>query len=160
MERAEQKSYGDRTAAFFCYADDGANEEDKTGVPKKLQHREWFDAKEQPFRGTKDGDRLAYPGLVWQCRYSVEVPDDLWAATKFGRSRPYADDQAADMEQDAGALKAFDRWTGHFIRHVRAKGIVPGTEEAEKSARTTTNTDKVSAAGLGWCCSHPSISLG
>src|ERR1700712_3712958 len=47
-----------RTAAFFCYGDDGGNEEDGHGMPKKLEHPEWFDASQHPMRG-KD-DRRAY----------------------------------------------------------------------------------------------------
>jgi hypothetical protein len=68
-----------RTAAFFCYGDDGANEEDGKGMPKHLEHPEWFDAKNHPMRGEEE--RNAYLGQVWQCRYSaIGVPDALWNA--------------------------------------------------------------------------------
>jgi multimeric flavodoxin WrbA len=130
-----------RSAAFFSYGDDGANEEDAEGVPKKLEHREWFDAAAQPFRGTKDGDRLAFQGLVWQCRYSdIEVPDKLWRHTSFGAGRPYADDQAEDLAGED--LSIFDNWVVDLIAHVRGKGLVPDIKEAERSAQTTTNQDK------------------
>jgi multimeric flavodoxin WrbA len=129
-----------RTAAFFCYGDDGANEEDGNGRPVKLEHPEWFDASRHPMRG-KD-ERLAYQGLVWQCRYSdIEVPDDLWRCTNFGAGKPYADDQADDMMQEGEALKAFDDWVHAFIRHVEGKGPLPEIKEAERAARTTTNRD-------------------
>src|SRR6201999_2682209 len=98
-----------RTAAFFCYGDDGANEEGADGVPKLLAHREWFEAAAQPYRSTTDGDRLAFQGLVWQCRYSdVEVPDALWRHTTFGAGRPFADDQAEDMIREKDAMAVFD----------------------------------------------------
>ena len=132
-----------RTGAFFCYGDDGANEEDERGVPKKLEHKEWFDADEHPYRNTKDGERLAYQGLVWQCRYSdIEVPDQLWRHAVFGAGRPFADDQAGDMAHEKKGLAIFDKWVGDFVEHVAAKGPLPGIEKAERSARSTTNQDK------------------
>jgi hypothetical protein len=133
-----------RTAAFFCYGDDGANEEDGKGKPKHLDHPEWFDAGAHPMRG-KD-ERLAYQGLVWQCRYSdIEVPDELWRCTVFGAGKPYADDQADDMAKEARGMEEFDAWVASFITHVGRKGVVPGTGEAERSARTTTNRDRKKA---------------
>jgi multimeric flavodoxin WrbA len=133
-----------RSCGFFCYGDDGADEEDEDGTPKRLQHREWFKTAEQPFRETKDGERLAYQGLVWQCRYSdIEVPDKLWRHAVFGAGRPYADDQADDMAQDEKSLAAFDTWVKDFAAHVAAKGPMPDGKEAERAARSTTNQDKV-----------------
>ena len=32
-----------RTAAFFCYGDQGGRDFDETGRPKILQHKAWFD---------------------------------------------------------------------------------------------------------------------
>lgn len=92
----------------------------------------------------REGDeRLAYQGLVWQCRYSdIEVPDNLWRCTVFGAGRPYADDQVDDMVREAQGMTAFDDWVRAFVNHVHTKGIVPGTKEAERSAQTTTNKDK------------------
>ncbi len=132
-----------RTAAFFCYGDNGANEEDKNGVPLKLTHPAWFDAAEQPFRGRDGGERLAYEGLVWQCRYSdIEVPDKLWRHAIFGAGKPFADDQAEDMVKEKEPLAVFDRWCADFVAHVAGKGQVPGLKEAERSAQSTTNQDK------------------
>lgn len=130
-----------RTAGFFCYGDDGGNEEDGKGVPTKLEHPEWFDASQHPMRG-KD-ERNAYLGQVWQCRYSdIEVPDELWKCTVFGAGKPYADDQVDDMMEEKKGMAAFDDWVSAFVTHVERKGIVPGTRDAEASARTTTNQDK------------------
>ena len=130
-----------RTAAFFCYGDDGANEEDGHGMPARLAHPEWFNANEHPMRG--GDERLAYQGLVWQCRYSdIEVPDALWACTIFGAGKPYADDQAQDMVAEEGPMQAFDNWVKSFVSHVRAKGPVPGIKEAEKAAQSTTAREK------------------
>jgi multimeric flavodoxin WrbA len=127
-----------RTAAFFCYGDDGANEEDGQGMPKKLRHPEWFDAGQHPQRG-KD-ERLAYQGLVWQCRYSdIEVPDALWRCTNFGAGKPYADDQVDDMVAEKKSMADFDEWAAAFVAHVEKKGLVPGMKEAERAAQSTTN---------------------
>jgi hypothetical protein len=130
-----------RTAAFFCYGDDGANEEDGKGMPKNLEHPEWFDAAQHPMRGKDERD--AYQGLVWQCRYSdIEVPDALWRCTTFGAGRPFADDQVEDMVEETKGMKAFDHWVQDFVAHVSGKGAVPGTKEAERSAQSTTNQDR------------------
>jgi hypothetical protein len=42
------------------------------------------------------------------------------------------------VENDPQALAIFDAWIGDFVTHVRAKGIVPGTKEAERAAKSTT----------------------
>jgi hypothetical protein len=132
-----------RTAAFFCYGDNGANEEDKAGKPLKLAHPEWFDAGKQPFRAREGGERLAYEGLVWQCRYSdIEVPDTLWRHVIFGAGKPFADDQAEDMAKEKKSLATFDRWCADFVAHVESKGRIPGMKDAERSAQSTTNQDK------------------
>jgi hypothetical protein len=113
-----------RTAAFFCYGDGGANEVDDDGRPKKLRHKAWFPADEEPFRD----DRDAYAPLVWQCRYSgVEVPDALWRYAESGAGVPYADNQAEDMVRERDVMAAFDAWTDAFAAHVRGKGkVTPG----------------------------------
>lgn len=129
-----------RTAAFFCYGDDGADEEDGKGMPKNLQHPEWFDASQHPMRGSNERD--AYQGLVWQCRYSdIEVPDALWRCTTFGAGKPFADDQVEDMVQERAGMEAFDDWVTAFVAHVTGKGLVPGTKQAERGAQSTTNQD-------------------
>jgi multimeric flavodoxin WrbA len=127
-----------RTAAFFCYGDDGANEEDGKGRPKKLEHPEWFDAAQNPMRG--GDERQAYQGLVWQCRYSdIEVPEALWACTTFGAGKPYADDQVEDMVREQEGMNAFDAWVQAFIAHIAGKGPLPDIKAAERSAQSTTN---------------------
>jgi multimeric flavodoxin WrbA len=129
-----------RTAAFFCYGDDGANEEDGRGKPKNLDHPEWFDARAHPQRGPDE--RLAYEGLVWRCRYSdIEVPDVLWRCTNFGVGKPFADDQVDDMMKEKKALAPFDKWVKDFAAHVAKKGVV-ATKDDEHGAQTTTNTEK------------------
>jgi hypothetical protein len=91
-------------------------------------------------------ERLAYQGLVWQCRYSdIEVPDDLWKCTVFGAGKPFADDQAEDMVAETGGMNAFDEWVRAFVSHVETKGPVPVIKEAERSAATTTNQDRAKA---------------
>ncbi len=124
-----------RTAAFFCYGDQGGADLNGEGRPKILRHKAWFDPAEEPF----EHERNAYQGLVWQCRYSgIEVPDALWRHADIGLGKLYADDQAKDLPNEPAALAAFDVWTDAFIAHVEAKGHVPGTKEAERSAKSTT----------------------
>lgn len=124
-----------RSAAFFCYGDRGGADLDPEGRPKILRHKLWFDPGQEPFVNERD----AYQTLVWQCRYSgVEVPDALWRHADTGVGRPYADDQADNLPEEAEALRVFDAWTDAFIDHVEAKGRVPDVLEAERSARSTT----------------------
>jgi hypothetical protein len=65
--------------------------------------------------------------------------DHLWQHASIGLNRPYADDQAEDMMSETEALACFDAWVTGFITYVSAKGLVPGTAEAEKGAISTTN---------------------
>jgi hypothetical protein len=124
-----------RTAAFFSYGDQGGADFDETGRPKILQHKAWFDPAQEPFRE----ERNAYQGLVWQCRYSgVEVPDELWRHADIGVGKLYADDQADDLMREHEALAVFDGWVEAFVAHIQAKGIVPGTMEAQRRAQFTT----------------------
>lgn len=110
-----------RTAAFFCYGDEGADELDSSGQPKALRHPAWFDPAAEPF----ENERNAYAPLVWQCRYSgIEVPDRLWAHATTGKGRPYSEDQAEHMIADGGFMATFDAWIDDFAGHVRAKGTV------------------------------------
>lgn len=117
-----------RTAAFFCYSDEGADEMDQSGRPKKLRHRAWFDPGREPF----DDMRQAYAPLVWQCRFSgVEVPDDLWTHALTGVGLPYSENQAEDMITEDEIMTAFDAWTERFATFVGRKGRVePGRYRA------------------------------
>ena len=126
-----------RSAAFFCYGNEGANELDAEKRPKILRHEAWFDPAAEPYQGE---ERLSYQSLVWQCRYSgIEVPDALWRHANIGIGRAYADDQADDMIMDEEALGCFDAWVDDFAAHVVRKGLVPDTKEAAKGAKSTTN---------------------
>lgn len=112
-----------RTAAFFCYGDDGANETDHAGRPKKLRHPAYFDAEREPFSDMRD----AYAPLAWQCRYSgIEVPDQLWRYQELGAGIPYSLNQAEHI--DSGFYAGFDAWTDAFARFVADKGKVPPNE--------------------------------
>ncbi len=111
-----------RTAGFFCYGDQGANEMDPDDKPRILRHKEWFDTDDWPWTN----DRDAYRPLVVQCRWSgIEVPDELWTAVHSGVGLPYADNQAEDMIGEPDVMGAFDSWVDRFTVHVRAKGKVP-----------------------------------
>lgn len=113
-----------RTASFFCYGDEGADEMDDTGRPRKLRHKQWFDPEQEPFENARD----AYAPLVWQSRYSgIEVPDELWAYCTTGKARPYSDNQSEDMVREVEFMRTFDAWTDRFAAFVGAKGKVePG----------------------------------
>ena len=113
-----------RTAGFFCYGDEGANEMDDSGRPKKLRHKQWFDPEQEPFDNARD----AYAPLVWQSRYSgIEVPDELWLYCTTGKALPYSDNQSEDMVREPEFMRTFDAWTDRFAAFVGAKGKVePG----------------------------------
>ncbi len=117
-----------RTAAFFCYGDDGGDEINENGRPKILKHEEYFNPEEEPF----EDDRQAYEGLVWQCRYGgVEVPDHLWKYELFGKNKKYSDTQSEDMVRDKKVMASFDEWTNEFAKFVNSKGKVrPGRYRA------------------------------
>ena len=127
-EELSQNHLEGRTAAFFCYGDQGGAELDASGRPKILRHKGWFDPDQEPF----DDDREAYAPLVWQCRYGgIEVPDDLWAHADTGVGMPYSDNQAEDMIREAPFMAAFDGWTDRFASFVAGKGKVePGQYRA------------------------------
>ena len=111
-----------RTAAFFCYGDEGGDEMDEKGRPKLLQHKHYFDPEKEPFTNERD----AYAPLVWQCRYGgVEVPDQLWRHCTSGKSRKYSENQAEDMVKEDAFMAAFAGWVHDFEKIVSAKGKVP-----------------------------------
>jgi hypothetical protein len=114
-----------RTAGFFSYGDDGADELDPTRRPLLLGHPEWFDPAAEPFKDRRD----AYAPLVWQCRYGgIEVPDPLWRYVDFGVGKKYSQAQAEHLADEPDMLPEFDRWAASFITHVAAKGKVPPGE--------------------------------
>ncbi|QMU29320.1 NAD(P)H-dependent oxidoreductase [Adhaeribacter radiodurans] len=111
-----------RTAAFFCYGDEGGDEMDKTGRPKILRHKQYFDPQAEPYAHERD----AYAPLVWQCRYGgVEVPDNLWVHCTSGKGRKYSDNQAEDMIQEQEFMATFNQWVQEFTLFVAEKGKVP-----------------------------------
>lgn len=115
-----------RTAAFFCYGDAGGDELDRSGRPKVLSHKEWFDPEKEPFADMRN----AYAPLVWQCRYGgIEVPDALWKYVEFGKDKPYSDNQSEHMAGDpADPLGEMERFAERFVEHVVTKGKVPPGE--------------------------------
>lgn len=111
-----------RTAAFFCYGDEGGDELDEKGRPKILEHPGYFDPAEEPFKE----ERNAYAPLVWQCRYGgVEVPDLLWRHATSGKGKKYSDNQAEHMIHETSFMRTFDEWVNDFRDFVNQKGKVP-----------------------------------
>jgi multimeric flavodoxin WrbA len=111
-----------RTAAFFCYGDEGGDEMDAEGRPKVLRHKHYFNPDEEPF----DNERDAYAPQVWQCRYGgIEVPDPLWKHCTSGKGKKYSDNQAEDVVRDSEFMHTFDQWTREFATFVQAKGKIP-----------------------------------
>lgn len=117
-----------RTAAFFIYGDDAAEERYADGRPVYLTHPRYFDPAAEPYRDLRD----TYAPLVWQCRFSgVEVPDALWRFEFFGKGRKYSENQAEHMATEPGFFEAFDAWTDRFGQYVAEKGKVrPGKYRA------------------------------
>jgi hypothetical protein len=110
-----------RTAAFFCYGDEGSDELDETGRPKILQQKSYFDPEREPFENERD----AYAPLVWQCRYGgVEVPDHLWKHCTNGKGKKYSDNQAENMIAENEFMSAFHKCVKDFESFVRQKGKV------------------------------------
>ena len=110
-----------RTAAFFCYGDEGGDEMDENNVPKILQHKNYFDGDAEPFKDMRD----AYAPLVWQCRYGeVEVPDDLWKYCTSGKGKKYSDNQAEDFIKEDDFMQTFNNWVNQFAIFVKQKGKV------------------------------------
>ena len=124
-----------RTAAFFCYGDEGGDEMDETGRPKILQHKSYFSPQNEPFENERD----AYAPLVWQCRYGgVEVPDQLWAHCTSGKGKKYSENQAEDMIDENVFMQSFEQWVNNFEGFVRNKGKVkPGKYRAYGFKRST-----------------------
>lgn len=118
-----------RTAGFFCYGDDAAEERNPDGRPRYIrpEHAHYFDPSAEPA-----DQRETYAPLVWQCRFSgVEVPNHLWRYQAFGSGQLYSDTQAEDMAKDDTFLDAFDEWVGRFTEFVCQKGKVePGLYRA------------------------------
>jgi len=117
-----------RTAAFFCYGDEGGDEMDEQNIPKILRHKNYFDGEAEPF----DDDKLAYAPLVWQCRYGgIEVPENLWAHCTSGKNKKYSDNQAEDVIYQTDFMQTFSDWVKAFENFVRTKGKVePGKYRA------------------------------
>lgn len=124
-EHLSQNHLEGRTAAFFCYGDGGGDELDKTGRPKILKHKHYFNPDDEPFENERD----TYAPLVWQCRYGgVEVPDDLWRYVEFGKDKKYSDNQAEDMATETNVFEKFDEFVEAFARFVSEKGKVEPNE--------------------------------
>jgi multimeric flavodoxin WrbA len=125
-----------RTAAFFCYGDEGGDEFGADERPKMLQHKEYFDPLKEPFENERD----AYAPLVWQCRYGgVEVPDHLWTHCTSGKGKKYSDNQAEDMIREKEFMNTFDNWTIQFENFVRTKGKVEPNKYRAYGFKPSTN---------------------
>ncbi len=110
-----------RTAAFFCYGDEGADELDEAGRPKILQHKHYFNPNEEPLKNERD----AYAPLVWQFRNGgVEVPDHLWMYCTTGKGRKYSNNQAEDMVGEQAFMSSFADWIKEFEHFVGQEGQV------------------------------------
>ena len=134
-----------RTAAFFCYGDEGGDEMDENNVPEILQHKSYFDGAAEPFKNERD----AYGPLVWQCRYGgVEVPDNLWAHATSGKGKKYSDNQAEDMILENEFMKTFRIWVNNFEEFVQSKGkVTPGKWRAY-GFKASTNLWKEAKTGV------------
>lgn len=137
-----------RTAAFFCYGDEGGDEIDETGRPKILRHKTYFNPAEEPF----ENERNAYAPLVWQCRYGgVEVPDQLWMHCTSGKGRKYSDNQAEDMVRENEFMQTFTQWVQQVETFVQQKGQVsPGKYRAYGYERPTNLLKELKTGIRSW----------
>ncbi|MEJ7739673.1 MAG: NAD(P)H-dependent oxidoreductase [Chitinophagaceae bacterium] len=134
-----------RTAAFFCYGDEGGDELDESGRPKILLHKNYFDPEMEPFQS----DREAYAPLVWQCRYGgVEVPEHLWAHCSLGKGKKYSENQAEDMVRENEFMQAFQKWVKDFEDFVRTKGKVKPGKWRAYGYKPPTNLWKEAKTGI------------
>lgn len=134
-----------RTAAFFLYGDEGADEMDEAGRPKLLKHKNYFNPETEPFENERD----AYAPLVWQCRYGgVEVPDQLWVHCTSGKGRKYSDNQAEDMIQENQFMQTFGTWVKNFEDFVREKGKVKPGKWRAYGFSPSTNLWKEAKTGI------------
>lgn len=148
-----------RTAAFFCYGDEGGDELDESGRPKILRHKHYFNPAKEPF----ENEREAYAPLVWQCRYGgVEVPDQLWTHCTTGKGRKYSDNQAEDMIREDEFMQTFNQWVQEFELFVQQKGKVPPNKYRAYGFRRPKNLLKElkpgfapGSCGLAW--SQPAL---
>ncbi|MDQ3049440.1 MAG: NAD(P)H-dependent oxidoreductase [Bacteroidota bacterium] len=117
-----------RTAAFFCYGDQGGDEMDEQGIPKILQHKDYFDPNKEPFKDM----RQSYAPLVWQCRYGgIEVPEELWTYADSGVNKKYSENQSEDVIHDKVFMETFAAWANRVSVFVAEKGKVkPGKYRA------------------------------
>lgn len=117
-----------RTAAFFCYGDEGGDEIGEDGRPAVLRHKQYFNPEQEPFANERD----AYAPLVWQCRYGgIEVPDNLWTHETTGKGKKYSENQAEHLPADMQFMSAFNEWVNNFAAFVQQKGKVqPGVYRA------------------------------
>lgn len=135
-----------RTAAFFCYGDEGGDEIGNDGRPKLLKHPSYFNPSDEIF--TRD-IRETYAPLVWQCRYGgIEVPDKLWKYQTIGKNKKYSETQAEDMVQQDNFMVEFDQWVSHFISIVEEKGRIPPGKYRAAGFEPPSHT--IASWKLGW----------
>ncbi|WP_207493291.1 NAD(P)H-dependent oxidoreductase [Aridibaculum aurantiacum] len=135
-----------RTAAFFCYGDEGGDEFGEDGRPKLLRHKEYFNPAEEIF--TKD-TRNTYAPFVWQCRYGgIEVPDELWQYAIVGDGKKYSEMQAEHMVREDAFMNSFSNWVKAFTSFVGQKGKVPPAKY--RAAGYTPPNHTIGDLKLGW----------
>lgn len=137
-----------RTAAFFCYGDEGGDEMDSNGRPKILKHKDYFSPDQEPFHNIRD----AYAPLVWQCRYGgIEVPDDLWVYCTSGKGKKYSDNQAEHMINEDVFMQTFHKWVNDFTHITKEKGKVkPGKYRAYGHTPPTNLWDAAKSGIRAW----------
>ena len=111
-----------RTIAFFIYGDYGADEIAKDGRPKILEHKEYFNPKEEVKYSTP---KFAYTPIIWQCRYSgIEAPEHLIKEVIFGSGKAPSDNQIKELKENEKVLKDFDSWIREVRKFADKKGKV------------------------------------
>ena len=114
-----------KTAAFFIYGDEGADEADADGAPLILKHKNYFDPKKE---AAISSGYASYKPIIFQLQYSgIEVPESLVQYIVTGKGVKYNKNQIAALRENKRALQAFDTWTDVVTKFVEEKGKVkPG----------------------------------
>jgi multimeric flavodoxin WrbA len=114
-----------KTAAFFIYGDEGADESDADGMPTILKHKEYFDPKKEALIST---GYKSYEPIIFQLRYSgIEAPDELVHYLITGKGEKYNKNQIEALKKNLKAIKAFDQWALNVKNFVEKKGkVTPG----------------------------------
>ena len=108
-EELSQNHLEGRTAAFFCYGDEGGDELDASGRPKILRHKGWFDPDAGAVRRQARGLRAARLAVPLQRHRGARR---ALGACRHGRRHALQRQPGRGHDpREAPFMAAFDAWT-------------------------------------------------